>query len=134
MLNRMNTLFPYTTLFRSDHVMAELGEDQELVRDARVVAVGRQTVGDHPRPRLLLDEGLDHAVLLRLFANPDVRHDRHRAAPLPSISARPPDGGSALLDEPAAPLKRPRTHPSNRRPDRPPRPGAGAPSTRKTLR
>jgi hypothetical protein len=55
----------------------DIGEDLELAADASVVAVGGETVGDHPLARLLLDEGLDHAVLLRHVADPFVRQNRH---------------------------------------------------------
>ena len=65
-----------------DQRVVDIGEDPELGRHARVVAVGGQPVGDHPLAGLPVDERLDHAVRLRHLADPPIRHDRHRAAPL----------------------------------------------------
>src|SRR5487761_2266 len=59
----------------------DIGEDLEVAADARVVAVGRQAIGDDALARLLLDEGLDHGARERHLANPFVRHDQHECAP-----------------------------------------------------
>ena len=60
-----------------DQRVVDVGEDLELVGDARVIAVGRQAVADAALAALALDERLDHAVLLRLLANPAVGQNRH---------------------------------------------------------
>src|SRR5205085_3966027 len=54
-----------------------IGEDLEVVGDASVIAVTRQAVADAALAPLRLDERLNHAVLLRLFANPAVGQNRH---------------------------------------------------------
>ena len=60
-----------------DQRVVDVGEDAELGRHARVVAVGRQPVGDHALAGLPVDERLDHAVRSRHLADPSIRHDRH---------------------------------------------------------
>jgi hypothetical protein len=60
-----------------DERIVDVCEDLELVGDARVIAVARQPVADAALPPLRLDERLDHAVFLRLLANPAVGQNRH---------------------------------------------------------
>ena len=63
-----------------DDRIVDIGEDLELVGDARVIAVGGQAVADRPLAPLAVDERLDHAVLERALANPAVGHDAHQRA------------------------------------------------------
>ena len=62
-----------------DDRIVDIGENLELVGDARVIAVGRQAVADAALAALRLDERLDHRVLLRLLANPAVGENGHGA-------------------------------------------------------
>src|SRR6185503_20654831 len=55
----------------------DVGEDLELVGDARVIAVGGEAVADAALAPLRFDERLDHAVRLGLLANPAVGKDAH---------------------------------------------------------
>ena len=68
---RSTKLFVREILGVDDRIV-DVGEDLELVGDARVIAVGRQAVADAALAPLRLDERLDHAVALRLLANPAV--------------------------------------------------------------
>jgi hypothetical protein len=53
----------------------QVGEDLELARHADVVAVAGNAVADDAFAHLLLDEGLDHAVLLGQLGDGDVGQD-----------------------------------------------------------
>ena len=86
---------PGIELFGIDHRTIDIGEDLEFGRDPRVIAVGREAIGDHPVAPLGLDEGLDHAMLLRLGADPFVRENRHRKG-IPD-GARRGKGGGGLI-------------------------------------
>jgi hypothetical protein len=55
-----------------DHRRIDIGEDLELVGDARVIAVGGEAVADAALAALRLDKGLDHARCEGVFANPAV--------------------------------------------------------------
>src|SRR5438876_5367702 len=101
-----STLFPYTTLFRSERVRrddahiapvvdevslverlgiddgrVDIGEDLELGRAADVVAVAGSAVGHHAAPGELFHlprlEGLDHPVLHSHATDPAVGFDGH---------------------------------------------------------
>src|SRR4030066_56730 len=54
-----------------------VGEDLELVRHPDVVAVGGYAVGDGTLAHLLLDQGLDHAMLAGPSPDPMVRLESH---------------------------------------------------------
>jgi hypothetical protein len=54
-----------------------IGEDLELVGDAQIVPIRREAVGDDAFAHLLLAEGLDHLVLIRLRAYPLIALDGH---------------------------------------------------------
>ena len=84
-------------VLRIDHRGIDVGEDLELVRHARVVAVGRQAVADHALALLRLDERLDHAVVLRHAADPAIGHHGHQAAPGGKQSVRVIPGGSSSI-------------------------------------
>ena len=59
-------------MLRIDDGRVDVGEDLELVGDAKVVAVGRQTIRDHAFAHLRLGEGVDHVVFFGHFADPAV--------------------------------------------------------------
>src|SRR3546814_15372232 len=64
---RTDTLFPYTTLFRSIDVLALFGLDDEFVgRDGAARRVGP------PRERLDPDDAAGRDLILRLEGDPDV--------------------------------------------------------------
>ena len=65
----------------------DIGEDLELVGDARVIAVGGQAVADAAVAPLRFDERLDHAAGLGLLANPAVGKDAHPALDAGAVSA-----------------------------------------------
>jgi hypothetical protein len=60
-----------------DHRRIDIGEDLELVRHARVIAVGGQAIGDAAVAALRLHKGLDHAAVPRFVADPSVAENRH---------------------------------------------------------
>src|SRR6266567_3579924 len=78
-----------------DDGAVDIGKDLELAAHPRIVAIGREPVGDHPFAGLLFDEGLDHAMLLRHFADPFIRQDRHVGVNLRIEAALPRCNGSA---------------------------------------
>src|SRR2546430_11275866 len=92
-----STLFPYTTLFRSDRL------PHQRQPQARAVLLGREIRLEHPRPQLLPDAGTvvgdrdDEA----LTVPPHLHVDRAAAShPLPAVAEQvresaPPWGGLA---------------------------------------
>jgi hypothetical protein len=60
-----------------DDGIVDIGEQLELVGNARVIAVARQAVADRPLAALPVLERLDHPMFERLRPNPLVRHDAH---------------------------------------------------------
>src|SRR5262249_42259566 len=55
-----------------DYRRIDIGKNLELVSHAQVIAIGRQAVGDHALPHLLLGEGIDHVVLQGHLADPAI--------------------------------------------------------------
>src|SRR3546814_504162 len=60
-----------------DDRAVDIGEDLELVGNARVIAVGGEAVADAAVAALRLDERFDHALRLGGFANPAVGKNGH---------------------------------------------------------
>ena len=55
----------------------DIGENLELVRHARVIAIRGQAIADAAIAALSLHKRFNHAGGLRLFADPDVRQNGH---------------------------------------------------------
>src|SRR3546814_20487273 len=75
-------------VLRVDDRVVDIGEDFEIVRNPRVIAIGGEAVADRPLALLTIDERLDHPVLERALADPLVRHDCHQ--PRLSTTSSPP--------------------------------------------
>src|SRR3546814_17844536 len=75
-------------VLRVDDRFVDIGEDFEIVRNPRVIAIGGEAVADRPLALLTIDERLDHPVLERALADPLVRHDCHQ--PRLSTNSSPP--------------------------------------------
>jgi hypothetical protein len=60
-----------------DDRVEHIREDPEFARDAHVVAVRADPVGDHPLTHLAALERLDHAMLERHASNPAVGLNGH---------------------------------------------------------
>src|SRR6218665_2157105 len=81
-----------------DHRAVDVREDLELVGDAGVIAVGGEAIGDAALAALRFHERLDHAVALRLLANPFVGENAHGIWMRGRV--RPVKGGSAARVRP----------------------------------
>ena len=64
-------------IFGINHTRIDVGENLKLIGDARIIAVGGQTVADASVPPLRLNKGLNHSLRGRRFANPFVTQNRH---------------------------------------------------------
>src|SRR3546814_15746525 len=82
-------------VLRVDDRFVDIGEDFEIVRNPRVIAIGGEAVADRPLALLTIDERLDPPVLERALADPLVRPDCHQpglsttSSPPPPLSIRP---------------------------------------------
>jgi len=67
-------------MFRVDDRGVDIGEDLKLIRDADIVAIRGYAEGNDALAHLVIDERLDHAMLLCHFADPMIWFNSHSSS------------------------------------------------------